>query len=184
MDKKILIRIVSRTTLGMATLALVASLALAPRASAQGGDNQPVAPAQPDMQRPDAAPVEPQAAPDMNQQYPEREMDNRQERDRDQDRDDRDRDQGYGRESMRQDVARFDEFLDHHPEIEQDLQNDPSLVNDRRYVSSHGDLEEFLEHHSRIRDEIRDNPDAFMRKQRHQERREEEHGEEQRPPQY
>src|SRR6201984_1459491 len=72
----------------------------------------------------------------------------------------------------RQELARFDEFLDNHQEIEQQLRRDPSLVNDRDYVQTHPDLQTFLQNHPGVREEIKETPNYFMRQENRYERRE------------
>lgn len=72
---------------------------------------------------------------------------------------DRDRDQDRNRES----VARFDEFLDGHPEIAEQLRKDPSLVDNREFEKNHPALGDYLRDHPEVRNDIRSNPNAFMR---------------------
>lgn len=66
----------------------------------------------------------------------------------------------------RRDMRDFHQFLENHPRIAQDLKNDPSLANDRRWVSRHDDLEAFLKDNPRIRQELRENPRQVMRLER------------------
>ena len=70
--------------------------------------------------------------------------------------DDRDRD------TTRGELARFDQFLDSHREIAEQLRKDPSLVNNEDFVKNHPDLQAYLQEHPGIREEIRENPNAFM----------------------
>ncbi len=72
----------------------------------------------------------------------------------------------------RQELARFDQFLDSHQEIAQQLRHDPSLVNDQNYVQGHPDLQTFLQDHPGVREEIKENPSYFMRQENRYERRE------------
>lgn len=174
MDKNLVIRMIARGTLWAAAFAIVISLAAVPQLSAQSQDNQRVSPSQaepaqpPAMQRPETTPVEPKAAPEMNSQNPQHEMDQTKDQDRDQDRSrvsqgntDRDRD----RDVDQADVKAFDQFLDSHPQVEKDLRQNPTLVNDEQFVSSHPGLKEFLESHPKIRKEITEHPKAFMNKE-------------------
>jgi hypothetical protein len=62
----------------------------------------------------------------------------------------------------RRDLRNFHEFLEDHPRIAEQLRNDPSLANDRRWVSRHYDLEAFLRNQPRIREELRENPGRVM----------------------
>jgi hypothetical protein len=172
MDKNLVIRTISRATLWAAAFAVVISPAAVPQLSAQSQDNQRVSPSQaepaqpPAMQRPDTAPAQPNAEPDMNSQNPQHDMDQRKDEDQDRSRvsqgdTDRDRD----RDIDQADVKAFDQFLDSHPEVAKDLQRDPSLVDDHQFVSSHPGLQEFLENHPNIRREIKAHPEAFMKKE-------------------
>ena len=73
----------------------------------------------------------------------------------------------------RGEVARFDNFLDRHPEINRDLNRNPNLINDREYVARHPELREYLGQHREIREELRENPRQFMSREHRHERREE-----------
>jgi hypothetical protein len=78
------------------------------------------------------------------------------------------RDQANNRGS----VARFDQFLDSHREIAEQLRRDPNLVNNRDFVQKHPELQTFLQEQPGIRNQIRENPDAFMRRENNFDRRE------------
>ncbi len=56
----------------------------------------------------------------------------------------------------------FDQFLDHHREIAEQVRKDPSLLDKRDFVNNHPELKTFLQDHPEIRDSARQNPDAFM----------------------
>ena len=170
MDKNFVIRLLSRTSLWIAAVAVVISLAALPQLSAQSQDNQRVSPSQaepaqpPAMQRPDTTPAEPKAQPEMNSQDPQHQMDQQTDQDRgrvSQGDADRDRDRGVDQA----DIRAFDQFLDSHPEVAKDLRENPTLVNDQQFVSSHPGLKEFLESHPNIRKEIKEHPKAFMNKE-------------------
>jgi len=62
-----------------------------------------------------------------------------------------------------QELATFDVFLDNHPDIARDLRREPRLANDRRYLTSHPDLNSFLDQNPSIRRELRENPSSFVR---------------------
>ena len=68
-------------------------------------------------------------------------------------------------DTTRQELARFDQFLDDHPEIAEQVRKDPSLVNNPDYEKDHPALQGYLENHPNIREEIKENPNAFMRKE-------------------
>jgi phage-related protein len=63
----------------------------------------------------------------------------------------------------RQELVRFDNFLDSHPEIAEQLRRNPSLVDDREYVTNHPQLQAYLQEHGQVREALRENPRAFMR---------------------
>jgi hypothetical protein len=94
--------------------------------------------------------------------------------DRDRDRDgDRDRD----RDVPRGELSTMDRFLDHHREIAEQLEKDPSLIKNKEFVENHPALKEFLQTHPEIREEFRENPNAFMRQEERYDRREDRRGE-------
>jgi len=68
-------------------------------------------------------------------------------------------------DARQRDVARFDQFLDSHPEVAQQLRQNPSLVDDRDFVNSHPALQDYLRDNPGVREEIRQNPDAFMQRE-------------------
>ena len=72
----------------------------------------------------------------------------------------------------RLELARFDQFLDSHREIAEQLRKNPSLVNDRNFVEQHQALQTYLQQHPAIREELKENPNAFMRQENRYDRRE------------
>jgi len=82
---------------------------------------------------------------------------------------DADRDRNYNRQdsrdrdSTRGELASFDQFLDHHREIAEQLRKDPSLVKNQQFVQNHPPLQAYLQAHQGVREEIDENPNAFMR---------------------
>lgn len=72
------------------------------------------------------------------------------------DRDFRDRD------ITDRDVAEMDHFLDHHPEIAEQLRKDPALIDNARFVGDHPALAQYLQEHPGVRKEFDSNPYAFM----------------------
>ena len=66
----------------------------------------------------------------------------------------------------RQQVATFDQFLDSHPGIARDLQQNPSLVNNQEFMENHPELQTFLSNHAEMREELKENPGLFMRRER------------------
>ena len=80
-----------------------------------------------------------------------------------------------GDDATRQELANFNQFLDSHPELSDQLRKDPSLVNNDDYVKQHPALETYLQDHPGVRQQIKNDPNAFMREEsrfdRHQEDR-------------
>jgi hypothetical protein len=56
-------------------------------------------------------------------------------------------------------------FLDSHPEIAEQLQKDPSLIDKPEFVQNHPQLKEFLAQHPEIRAQFDEHPDAFMHRE-------------------
>jgi phage-related protein len=83
-------------------------------------------------------------------------------------------------DTSRIELARFDQFLDSHREIAEQLRKDPSLVNNTQFVEKHAALQTFLQEHPGVREEIKENPNAFMRQEnrfdRQEDRREDDRG--------
>jgi hypothetical protein len=65
----------------------------------------------------------------------------------------------------RRDVTEFNQFLDSHREISEQLRKDPNLIDDRKFVDDHPALHDYLQDHPGVRDEIKQNPDAFMHRE-------------------
>jgi hypothetical protein len=68
-------------------------------------------------------------------------------------------------DANRQELARFDQFLDSHREIAEQLRKNPALVNDRNFVEQHQALQTYLQQHPAVREELKENPNAFMRRE-------------------
>jgi phage-related protein len=62
----------------------------------------------------------------------------------------------------RREVVLMNTFLDNHPEIAQELQNNPKLIDDQKWVAAHPALQQFLSDHSEVRQAFDENPHAFM----------------------
>lgn len=69
-------------------------------------------------------------------------------------------------------ARQFDRFLDDHPWVARDLQRDPALANDPRYIEDHRSLGDFLEDHPDVRRQLRRDPWAVLRRQHRVERAE------------
>src|SRR5215471_3357652 len=76
------------------------------------------------------------------------------------------------RDITRQELANFDNFMDQHPEIAEQLRKNPSLVNDKEFVTNHTALRDYLNDNPRVREEIRENPNVFMHAETRYDRRE------------
>ncbi|HEY2120320.1 MAG TPA: hypothetical protein VGH37_14115, partial [Candidatus Acidoferrum sp.] len=76
------------------------------------------------------------------------------------------------RDTTRRGLASFDQFLDGHREIAEQLRKDPSLVKNDAYLKSHPDLQAYLQDHPQVREEVTENPNAFMRQEARYDRRE------------
>src|ERR1700683_596789 len=55
----------------------------------------------------------------------------------------------------RQELARFDQFLEDHPQIAEQLRKDPSLVDNPEYQKGHPELQAYLADHPRLRGVIK-----------------------------
>jgi len=65
----------------------------------------------------------------------------------------------------RGEVASMDQFLDQHPEIEKQLEANPSLINNSKYLNDHSQLRAFLSDHPEVREEFTENPSFFMQRE-------------------
>ena len=71
-----------------------------------------------------------------------------------------------------QQLAAFDQFLDNHPEVSEQLRKDPSLVNNQDFVADHPDLQRYLQDHPEVREDLNQNPGAVMHQEQRYDRRE------------
>jgi len=72
----------------------------------------------------------------------------------------------------RQELALFDQFLDSHREIAEQIRQNPSLVNNDQFVKNHPALQTFMQQHPSVREELKENPKAFMHEEARYDRRE------------
>ncbi len=63
----------------------------------------------------------------------------------------------------RSEMRNFDQYLDQHRDVRNDLSKNPNLVNDPNYLAKHPHLKAFLEEHPNTREELKENPSAFMK---------------------
>jgi hypothetical protein len=68
-------------------------------------------------------------------------------------------------DTTRPELRSFDQFLDSHREIAEQLQKDPSLLKNTQFVRNHPALDSYLQQHPQVREEILENPAAFMRQE-------------------
>jgi GrpB-like predicted nucleotidyltransferase (UPF0157 family) len=73
----------------------------------------------------------------------------------------------------RQQTAGFDQFLDNHPELAEQLRRDSSLVNKAEFVENHPDLQRYLQDHPEIREQLSQDPNAVMHQEARYDRRDE-----------
>jgi hypothetical protein len=76
------------------------------------------------------------------------------------------------RDANREELATFDRFLDSHREIAEQVRKNPSLVDDREFVTNHPALQTYLQDHPAVREQLRQNPNAFMQEENRSNRRE------------
>ena len=74
---------------------------------------------------------------------------------------------GYDRREDMRVMSNMDRFMDSHPEIAQQLQKNPALVNNKEFIEDHPALQQFLKDHPDLRQQYQANPNALM----HQEER-------------
>jgi hypothetical protein len=77
------------------------------------------------------------------------------------DRNDSDRD----REATRRELANFDQYLDRHREVAEQVRKNPSLVDNQEFLKDHPSLQSYLQDHPAVRQELKSNPNAFMREE-------------------
>lgn len=68
-------------------------------------------------------------------------------------------------DTSRRELAQFDQFLDSHPEIAEQLRKDPSLAEREQFLKTHPALQTFLQSQPGIRQDLRQDPNAFMRQE-------------------
>lgn len=60
--------------------------------------------------------------------------------------------------NLRDEMRQFHDFLQDHPKVSTELRNNPNLVNSKKYLNKHDDLEKFLKRHPAVKREIVDHP--------------------------
>ena len=74
-------------------------------------------------------------------------------------------------ELNRQQLAEFNQFLDRHPEVAEQLQHDPSLIVNANFLQSHPELRQFLQDHPAIQRDADQDPSSVMRQEERNDRR-------------
>lgn len=59
---------------------------------------------------------------------------------------------------MRDEIRQFHDFLADHPKVSTQLRANPNLVNSKKYLNKHDDLEKFLKRHPEVKREIVNHP--------------------------
>jgi phage-related protein len=75
-------------------------------------------------------------------------------------------------DATRIELGVLDRFFDNHPELAEQIRQNPSLVNNEEFVENHADLQQFLQNHPEIREEFSENPNRFMQQEQRFDRRE------------
>jgi hypothetical protein len=70
-------------------------------------------------------------------------------------------------------LASFNQFLDNHREIGEQLRKDPSLADNRQFLKDHPVLESYLKDHPAVRQQLQQDPNAFMQEEARFERHDE-----------
>jgi phage-related protein len=71
----------------------------------------------------------------------------------------------FERQATRRELTNLDRFMDTHPEIAEQLREDPSLVNNKEFVGKHPALQPFLQEHGGVAQQLRQNPNSFMQQE-------------------
>jgi len=62
----------------------------------------------------------------------------------------------------RRELASFNQFLDSHREISEQLRKDPSLADNAQFLKNHPALQTYLQDHPEVRQQLHQDPNAFM----------------------
>ena len=65
-------------------------------------------------------------------------------------------------DQVRNEIRQFHDFLQDHPKVSTELRNNPNLVNSKKYLAKHDDLEKFLKRHPAVRTEIVNRPNRVF----------------------
>jgi len=65
---------------------------------------------------------------------------------------------GTGWGNLRDEIQQFHVFLRDHPKLSTELRTNPNLVNNRKYLEKHDDLEKFLKRYPAVKNELLRHP--------------------------
>jgi hypothetical protein len=60
--------------------------------------------------------------------------------------------------SLRDEMRQFHDFLQDHPRVSADLRSNPNLVNNKKYLDKHDELDRFLRRHPSVKREVIERP--------------------------
>lgn len=69
-------------------------------------------------------------------------------------------------------VKKLDAFLDQHPEVEKDLEKNPKLADDPKFVAAHPELRKFLNEHPKVNGALASKPKATIQREKRLDKRE------------
>jgi hypothetical protein len=70
-------------------------------------------------------------------------------------------------EQGRQADHSFGELLGQHPEMREELNKNPNLVNDPKYVANHPELQQYMQQHPDIAQHLKAHPQQVMHREQH-----------------
>ena len=73
-------------------------------------------------------------------------------------------------------LRNFDEFLDQHPEMREDLRRNPRMANNSEYLENHPELREFEKNHPGVDKQLDKHPGQFIKHEARYQRWENRHG--------
>jgi hypothetical protein len=68
-------------------------------------------------------------------------------------------------DAQRTQLMEFNQFLDRHPEIAEQVRKNPSLADQPQFLKTHPALQTFLQDQPAVRQDLRQDPNAFMRQE-------------------
>lgn len=77
-----------------------------------------------------------------------------------------------GGDVSRREAASADRYLDQHPEVAQQLQRNPKLIDNPNYLAKHPALQNYLQNHPEVRQDWKQHPYAFEKRERQYEKHE------------